>query len=78
MLDYVQRETQGFLDVIPNIRYLSNKHDRVIYFFCKKKQTYSRYQYVRQQYSEKYAHRLSGRIMRNLLGLIPSKRVKCS
>ena len=78
MLDYVQRETQGFLDVIPNIRYLSNKHDRVIYFFCKKNQTYSRYQYVRQQYSEKYAHRLSGRIMRNLLGLIPSKRVKCS
>ena len=78
MLDYVQRETKGFLDVIPNIRYLSNKHDRVIYFFCKKNQTYSRYQYVNQQYTEKYAHRLSGRIMKNLFGLIPSKKVKCS
>lgn len=78
MLDYVQRETKGFLDVIPNIRYLSNKHDRLIYFFCRKDQTYSRFQYVKQQYTEKYAHRLSGRIMRNLLGLIPSKKVKCS
>jgi glycosyltransferase involved in cell wall biosynthesis len=78
MLDYVQKETEGFLNVIPNIRYLSNKHDRVIYFFCRKDQTYSRYQYVKQQYTEKYAHRLSGRIMRNLLDLIPSKKVKYS
>ena len=76
MLNYVQKETKGFLDVVPNIRYLGNKHDRVVYFFCRKDQTYSRYQYVKQQYTEKYAHRLSGRIMRNLLGLIPSKKVK--
>ncbi len=76
MLNYVQNETKGFLDVVPNIRCLGNKHDRLIYFFCKKDQTYSRYQYVQQQYTEKYAHRLSGRIMRNLLGLIPSKKVK--
>lgn len=76
MLNYVQKETRGFLDVIPSIRYLSNKHDRLVYFFCRKDQTYSRYQYVRQQYTEKYANRLSGRIMRNLLNLIPSKRVK--
>ena len=76
MLDYIQKETYGFLDVIPNITYLSNKHDRVIYFFCKKDQSYSRYQYVIQQYNDKYAHRLSGRIMRNLLGLIPFKKEK--
>lgn len=74
MLDYVQKETYGFLDVIPNISYLTNKHDRLIYFFCRKDQTYSRFQYVWQQYTEKYANRLSGRIMRNLLGLIPSKK----
>ena len=76
MLNFVQRETKDFLDVVPNIRYLSNKHDRVVYFFCRKDQTYSRYQYVRQQYTEKYSNRLSGRIMRNLLNLIPSKKVK--
>ena len=75
MLNYVQKETRGFLEVIPNIRYLSNKHDRLVYFFCRKDQTYSRYQYVRQQYADKYANRLSGRIMRNLLNLIPSKKV---
>jgi len=74
MLDYIQNETKGFLDVIPNIRYLSNKHDRLIYFFCRKDQTYLRFQYVRQQYADKYANRLSGRIMRNLLGMIPSKK----
>lgn len=76
MLNYVQKETQGFLDVIPNIRYLSNKHDRLVCFFCRKDQTYSRFQYVRQQYAKKYANQLSGRIMRNLLNLIPSKKVK--
>lgn len=75
MLDYVQKETYGFLDVIPNITYLSNKHDRLVYFFCRKDQTYSRFQYVMRQYTDKYANQLSGRIMRNLLGLIPTKKV---
>lgn len=78
MLDYVQRETKGFLEVIPSIRYLGNKHDRLVYFFCRKDQTYSRFQYVRKWYADEYANRLSGRIMRNLLGLIPAKKVKCS
>lgn len=73
-LAYVQKETKGFLDVIPNIRYLDNKHDRLIYFFCKKDQTYLRYQYVVQR----YPNRLSGRIIRNLLNLIPPKKVKRS
>lgn len=73
-LAYVQKETKGFLDVIPNIRYLDNKHDRLIYFFCKKDQTYLRYQYVVQR----YPNRLSGRIIRNLLNLIPPKKVKHS
>ena len=76
MLDYVQKETRGFLDVIPNISYLSSKHSRLIYLFCRKDQTYSRFQYVMQQYTDKYANRLSGKIMRNLLNLIPSKKVK--
>ena len=73
MLNYVQKETKGFLDEIPSIRYLSNKHNRLIYFFCRKDQTYLRFQYV-----VKLSNRLSGRIMRNLLRLIPSKKVKCS
>lgn len=76
MLNYVQKETQGYLDVIPNIGCLSNKHDRVVYFLCRKDQTYLRFQHVRQQYKDKYANRLSGRILRNLLGLIPAKKVK--
>ena len=75
MLDFVQKETYGFLDVIPSISCLSNKHDRFIYFFCRKDQSYSRFQYVMQQYTDKYAHRLSGKIVRNLLDLIPSKKV---
>lgn len=78
MLNYVQKETSGFLDVIPNISCLSNKHDRLLYFFCRKNQTYSRFQHVRQQYTDKYANRLSGRIMRNLLSLIPSKKDYCA
>lgn len=77
MLAYVQEETKGFLDVIPSIRYLSNKHDRLIYFFCIKDQTYLRFQYVWRQYTDKYANRLSGKIMRNILGLIPEKKAKC-
>ena len=72
MLNYVQKETQGFLEVVPNMRCLSNKHNRLVYFFCRKDQTYSRFQYVSQQYSAK----LSGRIIRNLLNLIPSKKVE--
>jgi len=75
MLAYVQKETQGFLDVIPSIRYLSNKHDRVLYFFCRKDQTYLHFQKVKKQYTEKYANRLSGKILRNLLNLIPSPHV---
>ena len=73
MLDYVQKETKDYLDVIPGIRYLSNKHDRLIYVLCRKNQTYLRF-----QYANNYDNRLSGRIMRNLLNLIPSKKVKCS
>lgn len=75
MLDYVQKETYGFLDVIPNISYLNNKHYRLVYFLCRKDQSYLRFQFVMQKYTDKYAHRLSGKIMRNLLGLIPSKKV---
>ena len=76
MLDYVQKETKGFLDVIPSIRYLSNKHDRLLYFFCRRDQTYLHFQNVRKQYTDKYANRLLGRIMRNLLNLIPAKKAK--
>lgn len=71
ILNYVQKETKDFLDVVPNIRYLGNKHDRLIYVLCRNNQTYLRFQYANM-----YDNRLSGRIMRNLLNLIPSKKVK--
>lgn len=74
MFNYVQKETQGFLDVIPNMRYLSDKHDRLICFLCRKDQTYCRFQYVRQRYADKYAKKLSVRMMRKLLSWIPPKK----
>ena len=69
MLAYVDKETSRFLEVIPNMRCLSNKHNRLAYWCCRKNQTYSRYQYVTQVYS----NRLQGRIMRNLLNLLPTR-----
>ena len=69
MLAYVDKETDRFLEVIPNMRCLSNKHNRLVYWYCRKDQTYSRYQYVTQT----YPNRLQGGIMRNLLNMLPTR-----
>ena len=70
LLSFVQKETAGFLDPIPSVRYLENKHNRLVYYACKRNQSYTRFQYVTQEYS----NRLSGRVMRNVLNLIPTKK----
>ncbi len=70
LLSFVQKETAGFLDPIPSVRCLENKHNRLVYYACKRNQSYTRFQYVTQEYS----NRLSGRVMRNVLNLIPTKK----
>ena len=67
---HIDKITDGFLNVIPSVRSLSNKHNRLIFFKCKNEQTYSHYQYIVKE----YANTLQGRIWRNILCLIPIKR----
>lgn len=69
VLSCVQEQTKGYLEPVPGVPYLRNKHNRLIYYACKKEQTYLRYQYV----TKEYATKLSGRIMRNVLNLLPNK-----
>ena len=69
MMTYVQEHTKQYLDVIPGVCYLHNKHNRLLYYACKNDQTYKRFWYVVKVYSNK----LSGRIMRNVLYLLPYK-----
>ena len=70
MQRYVQNQTKDCFDVVPSICYLQNKHNRLAYFFCMKNQTYSRFQYVTNEFSNK----IQGRVIRNVLNLLP---VKC-
>lgn len=66
---YVQDHTEGFLDLIPDVCYLRDKHNRLAYLLCKEDQTYSRFQYV----TNEYANKIQGRLLRNVLSFIPSK-----
>lgn len=66
-LGLIQSLSEGFLKVIPTITYLDNKHYRLVYYACKKDQTFLRYKYVTEVYSRK----LMGRVMRNILTLLP-------
>ena len=70
MLAFVEKETSCCLNKVPGVGYLSNKHNRLAYWKCRKHQTYSRFQYV----TTIYANQLRGRVLRNLLNLIPPKR----
>lgn len=63
----VQNETSHLFDVIPNLRSLKNKHNRFVYCECKKDSSYSHLKYVTQVYS----NQMKGRIVRNLLSIIP-------
>ena len=69
MLLYINKHTKGYLDVIPGIRCLKSKHNRLVYYACKRDQTYSRYEYV----TKEYADTMQGRIIRNILNLLPDK-----
>lgn len=66
---YIQDRTGDFLDVIPGVCYLQNKHNRLAYFTCRKKQTYSRFQYI----TNVYANKITGRVLRNVLNIFPAK-----
>lgn len=70
MLGLVEDQTKGYLDVIPSLFCLRNKHDRLVFFMCKKDQTYSRFQYVTKEYENK----IQGRVLRNVLKFFPKKR----
>jgi glycosyltransferase involved in cell wall biosynthesis len=65
----IDERIEGYLDLIPSIRHLNNKHNRLIYYFCKRDQSISRYEYV----TEVLSNNLAGRAMRNILALIPGK-----
>ena len=69
MLEFVQEHSKGTFDVIPGVCFLHNKHNRLIYYSCKKDQRYLRYQYV----TKEYANMIQGRLLRNLLDLLPVK-----
>lgn len=67
--NFVRDHLRGFLDTIPNVCILQNKHNRLAYLLCKKDQTYPRFQYV----TNVYANTIQGRVLRNVLGLLPVK-----
>ena len=71
MKAFFENRTKGYLEPIPDVRCLKNKHYRLLYFACKRDQTYSRFLYVYDVYSEK----LKGRVLRNVLNLLPYKRI---
>lgn len=67
MIRYSDERTNGFLDIIPNMFCLKNKHNRLVYYACRNNQTYSRFEYV----TKIYANRIQGRVLRNTLNLFP-------
>ena len=69
LLCYADKESKGFIDVIPNVCYLHNKHDRLAYFSCRRVGTYSSFQYV----TKIYANKIQGRILRNILNVLPDR-----
>ena len=65
--DFVQTQTIGFLRVIPSVRSLSDKQDRLVFHKCKKTQTYRQYRYV----TDEYCNTIRGRMMKKALSLLP-------
>ena len=68
---FADEQTEGFLEEIPSLFCMKEKSNRLAYFACKNKQTYSRFRYV----TEVYANKVQGRMMRTVLSLFPYKRV---
>ena len=69
-IQLLDKELSGYLNVVPGLCHLHNKHDRLVLFCCRSKQTFERYLYITQVFSKT----VPGRILRNLLFLIPCKR----
>lgn len=69
---HADEQTQGFLEVVPGLLCLRDKSNRLAYFACKNDQTYSRFHYV----TEIYCNKIQGRMMRNVLALLPYKKAK--
>lgn len=69
--NYIDRQVEGYLDVVPSVLCLRSKYNRLFYITCKKKQTYSRYQYI----ASVYAHKIIGRLLQKMLGLLPYKKL---
>lgn len=67
--EYIDSQIKNCLDIVPSLRYLSNKHDRLVWLLCRKKMTLERYRYV----TRVFANTIRGRILRNTLNLIPGK-----
>lgn len=67
LVGFADEKMRGCLDAIPSVRCLGSKHDRLAYFGCRNEQTFSRYQYI----TTVYANTTRGRMLRNLLNLLP-------
>lgn len=65
----INKQIERVLRFIPSIRYLHNKHDRLIYFCCKRKVSLEKYRFV----TTRLSNILPGRVLRNILNLIPCK-----
>lgn len=73
MYDFVNGRIKGYLDFIPSLLCLHDKHNRLLYLMSKREQTIQHYYYI----TNFYGISLPGRIMRNVLGLLPNTE-KCS
>ena len=71
LVRFADEQTEGFLEEIPSLFSMREKSNRLAYFACKNKQTYSRFHYV----TEIYANKIQGKMMRTVLSLFPYKRV---
>lgn len=67
MEEYVWNHTKGFMNIVPSVCCMKNKHNRLLYVVCRKDQTYQRYLYV----TNEYGNTLWCRVLRNLLNLLP-------
>lgn len=66
----IDKQIENCLHFIPDVRYLHNKHDRLLFFLCHKKVSLEKYEYVTKHLSQSFF----GRVLRNLLNQIPCKR----
>lgn len=70
MLSRVDKQFCGCLDLIPNVFCLRNKSNRLLYMACRNNQSFTRFQYVIQVYTNK----LQGRVYRNVLNMLPYRK----